>query len=647
MDSNPEGYRPHNIFDMNLPSSHPGHHAHHPPQPQPPPPHSQQQYNPGSPFAINDGYGGPAGGGPHNPTFNFNSTIPALSNRYADPDFTFSASHQAPSPDGLSRSRSHSRDGWSSIDNNRPPSSGGMSSASSTTSGPIAGPPSTAGGPVRRSRHRNSFSSTSPPPTAFRRNPGAIAIPRNSSVGHGGVGGTPISPIGMHSMNNGQPGSASSESFGFGPGTPQDMMHPFHMGPPPTSSSPPEHHQGFNAYHPLPPLHEHHHQHMGYHKSSSPPHHGFHNMPTSYSYGSSTTSMSYQPTPGSGGGFGISTSHPSPPLSTSVPTSTGTSVSVSGKTKKAKEKEDKATILATEKKRRRRESHNAVERRRRDNINEKISELATLIPESMLDGSMESNASPTTIAEEPSSPSTSQPPIQQALAHNADLGTAGEAQSAGLLNTFGLGSLDALPPDSPISPIIPSSVVASTTNNAPSPTSGGGNASGGAGGAEGQVVKANKGMILRKSVDYIRYLQQLVSVQGARNRELEAELRAAKGQGGGGVSSGGGGGGSFAMSGTMGLGFGMGMGMMTFQPQQQQHSSSTPRQDDVGVNSQTSTLKPNDVKMSSSVGGEEGLSPLTGSEDGSEGVKMEEEASIGDQVGIERGRRRERDAMES
>lgn len=34
-----------------------------------------------------------------------------------------------------------------------------------------------------------------------------------------------------------------------------------------------------------------------------------------------------------------------------------------------------------EKKRRRRESHNAVERRRRDNINERINELATLLPD--------------------------------------------------------------------------------------------------------------------------------------------------------------------------------------------------------------------------------------------------------------------------
>ncbi|RCH98199.1 hypothetical protein CU098_010789 [Rhizopus stolonifer] len=39
-----------------------------------------------------------------------------------------------------------------------------------------------------------------------------------------------------------------------------------------------------------------------------------------------------------------------------------------------------------EKRRRRRESHNAVERRRRDNINERIQELGTLLPDSLDDG---------------------------------------------------------------------------------------------------------------------------------------------------------------------------------------------------------------------------------------------------------------------
>ncbi|KAF9929670.1 hypothetical protein FBU30_001300 [Linnemannia zychae] len=41
--------------------------------------------------------------------------------------------------------------------------------------------------------------------------------------------------------------------------------------------------------------------------------------------------------------------------------------------------------------------------------------------------------------------------------------------------------------------------------------------------------KPNKGVILRKSVDYIRHLQQLVASQNNRNQELEAQLRAKNG----------------------------------------------------------------------------------------------------------------------
>ncbi|ORZ00727.1 hypothetical protein BCR43DRAFT_485703 [Syncephalastrum racemosum] len=41
--------------------------------------------------------------------------------------------------------------------------------------------------------------------------------------------------------------------------------------------------------------------------------------------------------------------------------------------------------MIMEKRRRRRESHNAVERRRRDNINDRIAELGTLLPETMLE----------------------------------------------------------------------------------------------------------------------------------------------------------------------------------------------------------------------------------------------------------------------
>jgi len=42
---------------------------------------------------------------------------------------------------------------------------------------------------------------------------------------------------------------------------------------------------------------------------------------------------------------------------------------------------------------------------------------------------------------------------------------------------------------------------------------------------EPPAIKANKGMILRKSVDYIRYLQQLVTAQASRNRDLEAQVQ--------------------------------------------------------------------------------------------------------------------------
>ncbi|KAG8737285.1 hypothetical protein FRC10_008375 [Ceratobasidium sp. 414] len=61
--------------------------------------------------------------------------------------------------------------------------------------------------------------------------------------------------------------------------------------------------------------------------------------------------------------------------------------------------------------------------------------------------------------------------------------------------------------------------------DAPTPTTGKDDVLGAVdeeGGKEGP--KANKGMILRKSVDYIKYLQQLVRAQASRNRELESQL---------------------------------------------------------------------------------------------------------------------------
>ncbi|BFZ64851.1 Cell morphoproteinsis protein PAG1 [Saitoella coloradoensis] len=114
-----------------------------------------------------------------------------------------------------------------------------------------------------------------------------------------------------------------------------------------------------------------------------------------------------------------------------------------------------------EKRRKRRESHNAVERRRRDNINEKIKELANLLP--MEDGSF------------------------------PNVTGAGERRNS---NSGGDGEGGA-------------------GNNKRSP------------GAEAKLEKerTNKGIVLSKSVDHIRYLNARCAELEARNRELEMALR--------------------------------------------------------------------------------------------------------------------------
>ena len=126
---------------------------------------------------------------------------------------------------------------------------------------------------------------------------------------------------------------------------------------------------------------------------------------------------------------------------------------------------DKQAAIASEKRRRRRESHNAVERRRRDNINEKISELATLIPECMLD-------------------------VGLCLFLFRSL----LSVLIFFLNFLGVGNSPNLE-DQVLSPISPVDVVPGLKKEDDVPA---GPAS------EVGVVKANKGMILRKSVEYIR-----------------------------------------------------------------------------------------------------------------------------------------------
>ena len=182
-----------------------------------------------------------------------------------------------------------------------------------------------------------------------------------------------------------------------------------------------------------------------------------------------------------------------------------------------------------EKRRRRRESHNAVERRRRDNINERIAELATLIPESMLD---------------PNGKLPSYPPFYRRhlyrflapiTARTGDEFLFGITGISGLSNPLGSeGLAPTKTEDDEDSGECASVKKAGGTNGTHT---------------EGGIVKANKGMILRKSVEYIkyaslhsrvtfsvgkltsaistlRYLQQLVSAQASRNRDLEQEVHA-------------------------------------------------------------------------------------------------------------------------
>ncbi|KAK9262812.1 helix-loop-helix DNA-binding domain-containing protein, partial [Lipomyces tetrasporus] len=128
---------------------------------------------------------------------------------------------------------------------------------------------------------------------------------------------------------------------------------------------------------------------------------------------------------------------------------------------------DKQQLLMMEKRRRRRESHNAVERRRRDNINEKIQELASLIPEHLLAGTGFSSG-----------------------------GSGGAGVNSGSVGT-----------------------------EASTPGGTAGTPSAASAAATGKDGKPNKGIILRKSVDYIRQLQTILEEQRRRNEELERKVQ--------------------------------------------------------------------------------------------------------------------------
>ncbi|EOR04122.1 hypothetical protein J056_002200 [Wallemia ichthyophaga EXF-994] len=157
----------------------------------------------------------------------------------------------------------------------------------------------------------------------------------------------------------------------------------------------------------------------------------------------------------------------------------------------------------TERRRRRRESHNAVERRRRDNINERIAELATLLPEELLADVGPPNSRSNKQSQTPSQghqllePISPRHPDQLPSSFSGRLETLDETQVANLQ-----------PGQSPTSAQQQQQQSQQKQQAVAAAAAG----------------KPNKGVILRKSVDYIRYLQQVVDAQTIAQKEMQAEL---------------------------------------------------------------------------------------------------------------------------
>ncbi|GAA5993943.1 hypothetical protein JCM5350_005075 [Sporobolomyces pararoseus] len=168
-----------------------------------------------------------------------------------------------------------------------------------------------------------------------------------------------------------------------------------------------------------------------------------------------------------------------------------------------------------EKRRKRRESHNLVERRRRDNINDRIAELSALLPESFINAPTPGLGG----GRRSSSSSTRR-------SGREEVETGGENGAS----PPGVGSLSLMSPPPPVglalfgtSPVgagSGASMMAAAANNQ------GGNAA---------AAKPNKGIVLAKSVEYIRYLLENIELQTQQIAELQRqnqELRQHNGRGG-------------------------------------------------------------------------------------------------------------------
>ncbi|KAG6334509.1 hypothetical protein ID866_4580 [Astraeus odoratus] len=497
-----EAYR-HNIFDISAPSSthpHPHPHPHHPP--------SSSTH----PFALPrsssaaDMY--PSSADIPLQT-HFNGTVPPLNSAirfepHPDPPVHLSFRH-TPSPSHRSRSRSRA---------------------------PSVGPARTAA--ARRDRRASSISShvssTSPPP---RPHPHAIVIPGrgNASAAMGGF----FVP-GQSQSNN--VAAAAMQGSEYSLPTPESLSRSF----------------GYTSHHGNHiPNGGHVHAQFGAYATPSSPYYTYSSVPAPRP--ASPTSLGISPSDvdtlngmGMGGGsvnvnglnmsamtpLGASGSvHPS-----SLPSSVGGMLSggpiASGShpmssPNKTTVVNGTAAVVGTgpkpveggdghlsEKRRKRRESHNAVERRRRDNINERITELAGLIPGVLFecDGMHVLPADgvdglPDLPEENVNMGALKKDPAEDG--EDGHVGLQGHPQGNGHTSSnSGVNAAHAL----------------SSSANGTIPTNGTTSAANG----EQTTIKANKGMILRKSVEYIRYLQQLVSVQASRGRDLEERNRVLEGE---------------------------------------------------------------------------------------------------------------------
>ncbi|KAL0058597.1 hypothetical protein AAF712_014718 [Marasmius tenuissimus] len=457
------------------------------------------------------GVGAPVGVSPTTTTTgtsHFNSTVPPLNSsmRYEPPshsqhDYQHSANTPSP-PLGVGNGREQSRS------RSRPPTSSGASTGG-------VGPTRTT-----RTRRTNSISSTSSPPPHIRPAAQAIVIP---GVRH--TNGSMASPLSSSATSVTNPwgftSSSPTSASDFTLPTPDSLHHHHHsnslshsLHTPHLSSS-----VGFGGYFGSADF--------GGYGGHGSQHNGGHTPSTSLpTIGGSIHSH----LGGSGGGSGHHRTS-SASASTTAGSAAAAAAGAGGAPGSASlSPAEKQVMAANEKRRRRRESHNAVERRRRDNINEKISELATLIPESLLEGGTLPAAGasgPQAIlpsgsnggsagGDSPSATTDLLSPISPAVDNDIwNSGLISMKKEDGPDST--LGGLD--------SPILPPGGIGGPNTTAPTNGNGAGNGSANANANANGVVKANKGMILRKSVEYIRYLQQLVQEQDSRNRQLEMELR--------------------------------------------------------------------------------------------------------------------------